>query len=659
MTREAAAVLLLAALIASLMMFANLGSLPLVQPDEGRNAEVATEMAASGAWLVPTLDGLPYLDKPAFYFRMVAVSIQALGRSELAARLPSAVFGFLLIALVYLFCLREYGDRTAPLAALVLATTPLIFVFARSVIFDIVLTFFVTAAIFCAFAADRSSGRRSMVWCAAGAACAGLATLVKGPVGAILPFLVLAAFFWSEGRWRAVLTLLRPVNLLIFLALVLPWFLALVHRQPDFLRYGLVNESIERLTKPVLERAGPVWYYVPVLIGGLFPWSLVLPESIAAWWRARAGLTSADRLFVAWAAVLLVFFSISRTKHRGYVLPVAVAAGVLVASVFSRAMQNPAGRAGRLVRRAAAALAAAALVLGAVLTIEVRRPGLLGHTTGLEPGDAAWLGGAMGGILAVLGVTAVLAAAAWWRRAPRMAFAAGLVVPVSLVTVLAGTMSLYADQRSHRTLARRLEQVAGGAEIACLECFPAGAPFYLGHALTVITKDGRPLRSNYIAQSLARTGSWPAGIVRFGERETWLDSRRAEVFLLADRSGKRLLAELAGPRGVVAEEIDPGWWGGLVPPPGSIGSAGGALIGGANGNVGTERHEGRIPRADGGGAPKGGATGDAGPERLKGRTLGTGSVAPLDRPAGDVAPGRQGKRTAAPPVGPSNGGENR
>jgi 4-amino-4-deoxy-L-arabinose transferase-like glycosyltransferase len=563
--------LLVAALIAGLMMFASLGLLPLVQPDEGRNAEVAREMAASGAWLVPTFNGLPYLDKPALYFRMVAVSIQALGRSELAARLPSALFGFLLIAIVYLFCLREYKDRTAPLAALVLATTPLVFVFARSVIFDIVLTSFVTGAIFCGFVADRAPGRRSAAWYAAGAACAGLATLVKGPVGAILPFLVLAVFFWSEGRRRAVLALLRPLNLLVFFALVLPWFFALVQRHPDFLRYGLVNESIDRFTRPVLERARPVWYYVPVLIGGLFPWSLVLPESLVAWWRARAGLRRADRLFVAWAVVLFVFFSISRTKHRGYVLPVAIAAAVLVAGVFSRAMQNPAGRAARLVRRASAGLAACALVLAAVLTVEVRRPGLLGGATGLDAGDVAWLGGSLGRIIAVLGVTAFLAAAAFWRREPRLAFSAALVVPLSLVTILAGTMALYAEQRSHLALARRLEEVAGGAEIACLESFPAGAPFYLGRALTIVTRDGRPVRSNYIVQSLARTVSWPPGIVRFEEREAWLDSRRADVLLLADRSARRDLAELAGPRGAAAAEIVPGWWGAIVPPSGSRG----------------------------------------------------------------------------------------
>src|SRR5262249_55666605 len=130
-----------------LLIFWRLGGLPLVQPDEGRNAEVAREMNNSGAWLIPTYDGLAYLDKPAFYFKIVALSFRAFGETEFAARLPSALFGILLLLTIFAFCRREYGNRTAAIAVLVVSATPLYMALSRAVIFDVTLAVFVSVAI--------------------------------------------------------------------------------------------------------------------------------------------------------------------------------------------------------------------------------------------------------------------------------------------------------------------------------------------------------------------------------------------------------------------------------------------------------------------------------------------------------------------------------
>ncbi len=406
-TRNAGALTALA--VALVMMLANLGGPALVQPDEGRNAEVAREMAASGEWLVPSFNGLTYLDKPAFYFDLVAVSLKALGNTETAARLPSALFGLLLTGMVWLFCRREYGEPAASLAAMVVASSPMVFVFARSVIFDIVLTFFVCAAILCGYLGSESEGRRRSAWFALGAAAAGTATLVKGPVGAIVPAIVLAAFLWIDGKRRAILRIVHPLNLAVFLALVLPWFLALVRRYPDFLEYGLLRESLDRLTKPVFERGGPWYYYLPVLAGALFPWSLLLPEAVAAWWRSRGRLARADRFFAVWAAAVFIFFSLSRTKHPGYVLPGVVALGALLGRGFSLALSDPRGRAAALVRRGAVALAAVALAACALLAVEAGRPGGLAGLAGVEPARARWVAGAVPLLIGALLVVAGLA----------------------------------------------------------------------------------------------------------------------------------------------------------------------------------------------------------------------------------------------------------
>ncbi|MBN8248482.1 MAG: glycosyltransferase family 39 protein, partial [Verrucomicrobia bacterium] len=150
--------LALAILAAAVTVLFRTGALPLIIPDEGRNAEVAREMKVSGAWLVPTYNGLPYLDKPAFYFKAVALSLGVFGDNELGARMPSALFGLGVLLVTGLFVRRELGVRNAALAVLVVATTPLFISQARLVIFDIALACFVCASIVAGYVAETVEG---------------------------------------------------------------------------------------------------------------------------------------------------------------------------------------------------------------------------------------------------------------------------------------------------------------------------------------------------------------------------------------------------------------------------------------------------------------------------------------------------------------------
>ena len=167
-------------------------------------------------------NGLPYLDKPALYFGLVAVSLRTWGNDEFAARLPSALFALALLVLVHLFCRHEYGARAAALAVAVVAAMPLFQILARMVIFDMALAFFVCGAIFAGFRAEEVDGRprrHRYVW---GTVLAAFATLIKGPVGFILPALVLFALSVVERRAGVLRRILHPWNVAVFLALVLP-----------------------------------------------------------------------------------------------------------------------------------------------------------------------------------------------------------------------------------------------------------------------------------------------------------------------------------------------------------------------------------------------------------------------------------------------------
>src|SRR5215468_5196405 len=169
----------LAVVIAIATLFCRLGFLPLLAPDEGRNAEVAREMKDSGAWLIPTYNGADYLDKPAFFFKAVALSLAMFGNTETAARIPSAVAGVGLVLLIFAFCRKVHGTRCALLAAIVVATTPLYVANARTVIFDMMLALFVCGAIFAGYLAELSEGKARRNWYLVGAVSSGVATLVK------------------------------------------------------------------------------------------------------------------------------------------------------------------------------------------------------------------------------------------------------------------------------------------------------------------------------------------------------------------------------------------------------------------------------------------------------------------------------------------------
>jgi 4-amino-4-deoxy-L-arabinose transferase-like glycosyltransferase len=557
----------LAPAVALLMLFGWLGALPLIDPDEGRNAQVAREMLHSGSWLVPTYDGLVYLDKPAFFFRLAAASMAAFGETAFAARLPSALFAAALLVMLFTFCRRQYGERTAALAVLVVATAPLYFAFARIVIFDMTLAFFVCGAVLSGFLAETSSDDRSRRrWWALSAACAGVATLVKGPVGFIVPLLAVLAWSALDRRRGVARRLFAPVHLLIWLAIVLPWFVGVSIARPDFPNYGLIHESLARFTTGAFRRTAPFYYYVPVVALTFFPWSLLVPGAAIAAWRTRARLGSTDRLFIAWAAVVVLFFSISQSKLPGYVLTAIVALGVLVARVIDRALSNANGRAASTLRHGVVALAAVSAIGAGVLALDLATGGAVREAVRARPAETIPLLPVFRPVAISLTVIALLSIAAWMSRRVTIALAAMLLFPVSLFVADGPALVRYAEAKSARPLARALDELPPRTVVACLECFPPGLPFYLERPVTVVSETGRELTSNYVLFTLERTPTWPDVIVPLARRDEWLATRATPVYLLAKRRRRAALDSVAERWGAVVTEPVQGWYGALVEP---------------------------------------------------------------------------------------------
>ncbi|BBL73578.1 ArnT family glycosyltransferase [Methylomagnum ishizawai] len=556
---------ILAFLIGAWAVFGHLGDFPLLAPDEGRNAEVAREMKEAGAWLVPTYNGATYLDKPAFFFRAVAIALDLFGESEFTARLPSALFGFGLLAALFAFCRRVYDERTAALALLVVAATPLYIAFSRIVIFDMTLAFFVCTSIFAAYLAEEHAGKTRNRWYLLAAFLGGVATLVKGPVGFIIPLLVMLVFHGSLRRFDAMKRLFRPVHFLVFFAVVLPWFVGLSLACPDFPYYGIMRESIARFTTPVFRRTQPFYYYGLIIASCCFAWSLLLPESIAAAWRKRAALSRPDRLFIVWALVVVVFFSLSKSKLPGYILTGVVALGVVAARVFAAAILDRAGVAAAVVRRASLALLGVMLPAAVAMAVIAARPELLEQRLKFPHEIFALFIPLMPTAAFSLGATALLAGVAYVRRDARWGMAAALALPLLILTVNFEVLPRYADTRSSRALAARLPKLPDNTEYACIGCFPPGLPFYLKRLVTLISADGRELTSNYVLFSLASGKPWPEHVVATARMDAWLQSRNHPVYLIAKYEKRPALEAVAAARGVPVTDIGAGHWAALLP----------------------------------------------------------------------------------------------
>ncbi len=269
-------------------LFFRLGNLPLLQPDEGRNAEVAREMKESGAWLSPSLQRHHLPGQTGFLLqggRAVAGGVWQQrngGAPSLGHFRAGDCWGWRIF-----FAVAFTVTRCAVLAVIIIATMPLYVVLSRTVIFDMALAFFVSAAIFAGYRAEECEGKSRRNWYLLGAVAAGFATLVKGPVGFLIPGLVLFVFHRVEGRRGVWKRFFAPLNLLVFFGVTLPWFIGLSLQHPDFPYYGLVEESFHRFTTTTFHRSQPFYFYALIVAGLFLPWSFMLPEAGVAAWKNK------------------------------------------------------------------------------------------------------------------------------------------------------------------------------------------------------------------------------------------------------------------------------------------------------------------------------------------------------------------------------------
>jgi 4-amino-4-deoxy-L-arabinose transferase-like glycosyltransferase len=315
------------------LFFLRLGVPGLMDPDEGRYAEIAREMLLLKDWLIPHLNLVPYLEKPPLVYWLTSLSFTAFGLSEWAARLPAAVAALGGVFLAYALGRALWGERQGLWGAMVLATCGGYVILARLLTLDMVFTLFLNLGIALGYLA--LSRERPRLWPWAYLALA-LAVLVKGPVALVLAGIIWGTVAFLKGR-QAVRALLRPGSWALLATVVLPWFVYVSWRFPEFPHFFLWEHHVTRYLSGVSYHAEPWWYFGPVLLGLLLPWTGLVPWTLAR----RTSTDPGDRIFlVIWTGVVLAFFSLSRGKLATYILPallpLALLLGEALAGVHAR-----------------------------------------------------------------------------------------------------------------------------------------------------------------------------------------------------------------------------------------------------------------------------------------------------------------------------------
>jgi 4-amino-4-deoxy-L-arabinose transferase-like glycosyltransferase len=475
LSRRGIWILLLAFAVA---WFGTLEYRKLIKPDEGRYAEIAREMAVSGDFVTPRLNGIKYFEKPPLQYWVTATAFKVFGEDEWTARIWPGITGFLSVLLAYFTSRRLFGERVAQFSALSLGGSLFTILIGHINTLDMGLSFFLQLALSGMLMANHSETRDSqrrvwmlMVW----AALAG-AMLSKGLVALVLcggTLMLYSLVTRDFSPWRR-LELARGIPL--FLAITAPWFLLVSLANPEFPHFFFIHEHFERFLTKGHGRYQPPWYFFAILLVGTLPWTLMTLQAwLAGWFREHSGQFQPQRLLFVWCVVILGFFSASSSKLPSYILPMAPALAMLTGIFLAHA------------RRATLLVHLGLLIPLAAVAVYLA-PQIINYADTETPLEmmalyARWATLATGILLAgvVLGFVQ-----AWRRREDAGLLILAIAGFLAITVVLLGHEKLGRSNSSHHISQQVKHLLAPGVPFYSISMYEQTLPFYLQRTVTLV-----------------------------------------------------------------------------------------------------------------------------------------------------------------------------
>jgi 4-amino-4-deoxy-L-arabinose transferase-like glycosyltransferase len=476
--------------------------LGLVGADEPRYAQVAREMLARNDFITPILYGKPWLEKPALYYWRAMFSFKDFGVHDWAARIPSAEFAFILVILIYLH-MRRFRPGGQLDAALITVSSAAVIGFARGASTDMQL-----AAPFCIgmlgwyawYETDRKFWLFDLYF------FGGAATLAKGPVAPFLAICIIVLFAALRREWSLLRRTIWIPGILLYLAMVLPWFVAVQHRNPQFLRVFFLEQNLERFSINRYHHQQPLWYYIPVAALAVMPWVALAARafwdavrtSIAEWKTRRHPVRyvgnprpgdAFPEFLVLWAIFPILFFSFSQSKLPGYILPSVPPIAILCGDFLNRMRKRGLGF---------PLVAVHSLMVGILVAGTLLLPQIMVHSDRWPPAHVIASAAAVGLAVAIAVLVTVLR-----FGISRLRIATLIPVALILVFLLSSQNGKLLNQKySARTLAHELESARNAPhKVAVFDArrdIQYGLSFYLNEHVTSYRHAGVPTEAHLL-----------------------------------------------------------------------------------------------------------------------------------------------------------------
>jgi 4-amino-4-deoxy-L-arabinose transferase-like glycosyltransferase len=321
-------------IVFAVIWFSNLEYRKLIKPDEGRYAEIPREMVASGDWVTPHLNDLKYFEKPPLQYWTTAIAYTVFGEHQWTSRLWTGLTGFAGILLVWYAGMRLFGREAADYAALLLIGSFLYSAMGHLNTLDMGVTFFLTLGIFSLLLGQAElDHKKQRNWILLAWAALALAVLSKGLMGLVLPGAAMFIYMIAQRDLSVLKRMHWLAGLAIFFIISAPWFYLVMKANPEFFHFFFIHEHLERFASKVHDRYQPWYFFIPILLVGMLPWTVLMIDTLMSAWNSSTRVIDVFnpvRFLFIWSTFIFVFFSMSGSKLPSYILPIFPALALLM-----------------------------------------------------------------------------------------------------------------------------------------------------------------------------------------------------------------------------------------------------------------------------------------------------------------------------------------